>query len=134
MIHLDTSFVIDLLRENAKKHHGPAHQFIDAVSAQPVGVSVFVACELFMGAELSAKPAREMERVRLLCEHLHIDYPDTRFAPAFAKHYARQETAGQRISTMDLLIATSAILSDAPLVTRNTKDFARISGLKLMTY
>ena len=35
---------------------------------------------------------------------------------------------------MDLLIATAAVLDEAPLVTRNTKDFARVAGLELVGY
>ena len=87
-----------------------------------------------MGAELSAKPARETERVQELAASLHIDYPGELFASAFAKHYARQERLGQRIATMDLLIATSATLADASLVSNNKKDFGRIPGLRLLEY
>lgn len=35
---------------------------------------------------------------------------------------------------MDLLVATSAILHDSPLLTRDTGDFLRIPGLDVMTY
>jgi predicted nucleic acid-binding protein len=38
------------------------------------------------------------------------------------------------ISTMDLLIATAAVLDDAPLLTRNTRDFSRVPGLRLIRY
>ena len=134
MIHLDTSFLIDLLNEAVRKNEGPAHSFLATIAEYPVGISVFVLCELLMGAELSGKPDRETERVMVIAEGLHIAYPDELFAAAFAKQYARQERLGQRIATMDLLIATSAITADASLVTRNTKDFKRISGLRLMTY
>jgi predicted nucleic acid-binding protein len=41
---------------------------------------------------------------------------------------------GKAISAMDLLIATSAVLDDAPLVTRNTRDFSRVPGLRLLRY
>jgi tRNA(fMet)-specific endonuclease VapC len=134
VIHLDTSFVIDLLRETGRRQQGPARKLLETISEEPIGVSVFVVCELYMGAELSQKPLIEKQRVSEICSNLHVDFPDERFAPAFAKHYAHQENLGQRISTMDLLIATSATLSDAPLVTRNTHDFARVPGLKLMGY
>ena len=134
MIHLDTSFVIDLLREIARGQEGPASKFLETVSEQQLGISVFVLCELLMGAELSANPGVETARVSAICSNLHIELLDERFAPVFAKHYARQEKVGQRVSTMDLLIATSATLADASLVTRNTKDFARVPGLRLMGY
>jgi predicted nucleic acid-binding protein len=35
---------------------------------------------------------------------------------------------------MDLLIATAAILDDAPLVTGNVKDFSRVPGLRVIGY
>jgi len=134
VIHLDTSFAVDLLREIARKRHGPAQTFLEAHAEESVGISLFAVCELFMGAELSSRPALELERIRSFCSHLHIDFPNERFAPAFAKNYARQEKLGRRMATMDLLIATSAILADAPLVTRDVTDFARITGLKSIGY
>ena len=134
MIHLDTSFLIDLLREILRKEEGPAQAFLETVAEDPIGTSVFVLCELLMGAQLSIKPQRETERVQAIVEGIHIDYPDERFAAAFAKHYAVQERRGHRVATMDLLIATSAILAEAPLVTRNTKDFNRIPDLRLIAY
>jgi predicted nucleic acid-binding protein len=35
---------------------------------------------------------------------------------------------------MDLLIATAALIDDAPLVTRNVKDFSRVPGLRVVGY
>jgi tRNA(fMet)-specific endonuclease VapC len=134
VIHLDTSFAIDLLRESAQNRQGPAQTFLEAHSDAAIGISVFAVCELLMGAELSAKPNLETQRIRSFCGNLHVDFPDEKFAPVFAKHYARQEKLGRRVATMDLLIATSAILADAPLVAKDTKDFARISGLKSIGY
>jgi len=35
---------------------------------------------------------------------------------------------------MDLLIATAAVVDGAALVTRNPKDFSRITGLAVVAY
>jgi predicted nucleic acid-binding protein len=35
---------------------------------------------------------------------------------------------------MDLLIATSATVAEASLLTRNARDFSRVPGLDLLTY
>lgn len=42
--------------------------------------------------------------------------------------------AGRLISTMDLLIATAAVLDGAPIVTGNPKHFERIPDLDVVTY
>ena len=41
---------------------------------------------------------------------------------------------GKPSAAMDLLIATAALLDDAPLVTRNVKDFSRMPGLRVLRY
>lgn len=134
MMHLDTSYLVDLLRETGRNRPGPATAFLRTVEGDELGISVYVACELFAGAELSRRPSRELLRVQALCDALHVEYPDERFAPKYGRLVAWQERAHQRVSTMDLLIATTAILAEAPLVTRNVKDFYRVPELKLAPY
>lgn len=63
MTHLDTSFLVDLLREAARKEVGPAMRKLEDLSEEEVAVSVHVACELRAGAELSGNAAKERERV-----------------------------------------------------------------------
>jgi len=74
------------------------------------------------GAELYVRPSVERERVQRLCAELQISYPDERFPPTYARLLASQERKRQRIATMDLLIATAAVVDGAALVTRNPKD------------
>jgi hypothetical protein len=57
-----------------------------------------------------------------------------RFPPVYARALATLEQARQRIATADLLIATAALVDAAPLVARNTRDFARVPGLDLVGY
>ena len=61
-------------------------------------------------------------------------YPDERFPSVYGSLLASQERSRGRISTMDLLIATSALVAGAPLVTRNAGDFARVPGLDVLAY
>lgn len=134
MIHLDTSFLIDLLREAARSADGPASRFLATVPTEELGISVFVACELAAGAAMSQKPTQEQHRVEQLCAGLHVDYPDERFPAVYGSLLAAQERGRGRVSTMDLLIATSAVLARAPLVTRNAKDFSCVPGLDVLSY
>jgi tRNA(fMet)-specific endonuclease VapC len=134
VIHLDTSLLVDLLREAGRGTEGPASRLLAGLPDEEVGISVFVACELAAGAAMSTRPAQEKRRVDRLCEGLHIEYPDERFASAYGSLLASQERGRGRISTMDLLIATSALVAGAPLVTRNPRDFSRVPGLDVLTY
>ncbi len=83
---------------------------------------------------MSSRPTQEKRRVEQLCAGLHVQYPDERFPAAYGALLALQERGRGRISTMDLLIATSALLADASLVTRNRKDFSRVPDLVVLGY
>lgn len=135
MIHLDTAFLIDLHRETASARPGEAFDLIESLDPNEVlAVSVHVACELRAGAELSRQALREHEVLDQLLSGLQVVYPDKRFAPAYARLLAATSRGGRPVAAMDLLIATAATLDDAPLVTRNVKDFSRVPGLRVLKY
>jgi tRNA(fMet)-specific endonuclease VapC len=89
---------------------------------------------LSAGAAMSTRPAQEKRRVDQLCAGLHVEYPDERFPAAYGSLLASQQRSRNRISTMDLLIATAAVLAEASLVTRNTRDFSRVPDLVVLGY
>jgi tRNA(fMet)-specific endonuclease VapC len=132
--HLDTSFLVDLLRETAKGSDGPARRKLTNLADEELWVSVHVACELRAGAELSTTPEVERAKVDTLLGGVQIAYPDERFAPAYGRLLAWLRKRGDTIATMDLLIATAAIVDSAPIVTRNTKHFSRVPGLVVIDY
>jgi tRNA(fMet)-specific endonuclease VapC len=135
MTHLDSSLLIDLLRETSRERPGAAFEVMESLGDdETLAVSVHVVCELRAGAELARRPAREHQALDQLFSGLVIAYPDARFPPAYARLLASIERAGSRVAAMDLLIATAAILDDATLVTRNAKDFARVPGLRVLRY
>ncbi len=133
-IHLDTTFLVDLLRATARKQEGPADRMLSTLDNEELWVSVHVCCELWAGVRLVEKPKREQARVEALLGALEVAYPDDRFAPAYGRLLADMTRRGQRIANMDLLIATAALVDDAPLLTRNDKDFSRVPGLRLLSY
>lgn len=135
MIHLDSSLLIDLLRENARERPGPAFDALETLDAdETLAVSVHVVCELRAGAELARKPLREHAEIDRLLSGLLVAYPDDQFAPAYARLLAAIQRAGRSIASMDLLIATAAVLDDAPVMTRNVKDFSKVPGLRVLEY
>jgi predicted nucleic acid-binding protein len=135
MIHLDSSFLIDLLRETTRARPGRALDFIEGLDASEIlAVSVLVVCELRAGAELSRRALQEHETLDRLLSGLLVSYPDDRFAGLYARLVAATTRAGRTTSAMDTLIATAALVDDAALVTRNVKDFSRIPGLRVLSY
>jgi tRNA(fMet)-specific endonuclease VapC len=135
MTHLDSSLLIDLLREASRERPGAAFAFMESLDDdEPVGVSVHVVCELRAGAELARNPAREHQALDHLLSGLLVAYPDSRFPREYARLLRSIERSGRRVATMDLLIASAAIVEDAWLVTRNVKDFGRIPGVRVLAY
>ncbi len=134
MIHLDTTFAVDLLREVRRRQPGAATAMRGRLETEPLRISVHVACELLAGAALSRQRTEERRRVLRFCDAVDIAYPDARFAPAYGRLLALQQRTGQTVGTMDLLIATAAILDEAPLVTRNKREFSRIPDLEVIGY
>jgi len=135
MLHLDTSFLIDLERETSQDKPGRAIDFLEALDpAEVLAVSVHALCELRSGAERTRKALETHEALDRLVSGLLVVYPDDRFAPAYARLLAAIRQSRRDVATMDLLIATAATLDDAPLVTRNVKDFSRVPGLRVLRY
>ena len=135
MIQLDTSILIDLLREAARERPGPAFEIMETLDdREPLAVSVHVLCELRAGAEHARRPLIEHESLDRLLGGLMVVYPDSRFAPMYGRLLAAIERGGSSVAAMDLLIATAAVLDDASLITRNVKDFVRVPGLRVLGY
>ena len=134
MIHLDTSFLVDLLRENSKGSAGPASTALGSLHEEPLAISVFVACELEAGVELARAPASERGKVEELLAGIWIDYPDERFPATYGRLLSATRRSGRTVATMDLLIGTSAVMAKAVLVTRNRRDFERIPDLTIRGY
>ena len=135
MIHLDTSFLIDLFRETSRGRPGGALDLVESFDDNEVlAVSVHVVCELRAGAELSRRPLEEHEALDRLLGGLLVTYPDVQFASMYGRLLGSIQRGGRKVSSMDLLIATAALLDDAPLATRNVKDFSRVPGLRILGY
>ena len=133
MSFLDTSFIIDLLREEKRRTRGPAHQKLEQLGETPVRLSLFVVCELEAGVSLSASK-KEREQIQLFCQHCEVVYPDDRLAPIYGNVLAHLQRQGTPIGVMDLLIGSQALAWDEPLISRNLKDFQKIPNLQLESY
>lgn len=135
MIHCDAAFLIDLQREWTHEKPGPAFEFMEELDeGEILAVSVFAVAEVRLGAELVRRPDRAHKEIDEVLSGLLVVYPTDAFAARYAREAAALNRSGSKIPTMDLLISTAALLDEAPLVTRNVKDFSRVPGLRVLTY
>jgi len=75
MTHLDTSFVVDLLREQRRGAFGPASEFLERLADDEIlAASVHVMCELMAGASDARAPKGEFDRLSKLSGALVIRY------------------------------------------------------------
>lgn len=126
---LDTNILIYLIKNQPP---GIA-QRIDALPERDALCMSFVTwAELLKGAERSARKTEVLRRLNALARQVPVRYPAD---PAICRHYAEQTTrlkeAGTPIGGNDLWIACHALAEGATLVTHNSREFRRISGLRV---
>ena len=105
-------------------------QRLQSVKPSDVAVSAITAFELRYGAakRQSPKLTEAVEGVLALITTLSFD---GEVAARAGSVKADLESKGQPIGLPDVLIAAHALTLNLTLVTNNTKDFARVSGLRL---
>lgn len=124
MFLLDTNAVIAAL-----KGHGGVLTWIRARSPQDISISSIVAHELYYSAFRSVRVEENLARVDALqFRTLELDREDARCA---GRIRAQLSSAGSPIGPYDVLIAGQALSRSLILVTRNGREFARVSGLKI---
>lgn len=128
LICADTTFLIDLSRELGRSS-GAVHDFLHEHRPDDFAVSVTVLGEFAAGfADLGGKVFLGLKsRFRLL----NLGEED---AWHYREIFRFLKARGQLIGANDLWIAAAALRNAAPLVTRNSQEFLRVPGLKVLTY
>lgn len=123
---IDTTVLIDLERRRKEGYEVPA--------GGEYFISVVTASELLEGVE-RGDPEQRIWR-RLFAEEifdvtdpLPITLPIARIRASVAAVLAAK---GEKIGSEDLWIAATAVAHDLELVTRNTRGFSRVPGLRLV--
>jgi len=134
VVHADTTFLVDTIRESRRGLDGPARTWLAEHAETSVAISVFVLSEMLLGAELHAEPAKERQRIREALGDMPVAIPDLRLATTYARVCADLQRRGVPTGTMDLLIACLALNEEAALLTANAKHFSDIHGLEVLEY
>jgi len=126
MYLLDTNTLIYFFRQQG---HVAAH--LRKVQASQIALPSVVVFELEYGLLRSTKPQAQqkgMDAVRAAYRVLSLDAKSAKSA-AWVKHTL--ELAGAPIGPADQFIAGIALANDLTLITRNTREFSRVPGLRL---
>jgi predicted nucleic acid-binding protein len=115
---LDTCLLIDYLRDRQE-----AIAFMRRQDTRPA-VSAITAAELFAGA----RNAAEEHRIEALCGRLLIRHVDLEIA-RLGGDYCRQYRHSHGVQLSDALIAATARIHEARLVTRNTRHFPMLDDI-----
>lgn len=94
-------------------------------------ISAITLAELKHGVEKSARPERNEIALAQLMAALTVIPFDDMAAVEYGKICADLQKQGKPIGMMDMLIAASAVSNGMTLVTNNTREFERVSGLSL---
>jgi tRNA(fMet)-specific endonuclease VapC len=101
------------------------------VAVADVCMSVITKAELLFGVEVSPRQSRDAIALEAFLRHVTV----LAFAEEAAAYYARiradLKKRGAMIGANDLFIAAHAHSLRLVLVTKNTREFGRIQGLKL---
>jgi len=126
---LDTNIVSEIVKR------APEAKVLARLSGEPpvrLHISVVTVFELRFGAARSAKPASLWARIQRdiigRCQILAFTEND---ALAAADLMAPLIAGGHNLALQDIWLAGVAFARDLTLVTRNRRDFARFTGLKL---
>lgn len=119
---LDTSTVIDVLRQR----YGVARRVAD-VSPDDFRVSAMTVAELAYGALNSVDPPGNQAQVDTLLRQIAV----VGFGRRAAAEHARIRLAlrSARIGEADMIIAATALVHGAAVVTSNVAEFGRVPGL-----
>jgi tRNA(fMet)-specific endonuclease VapC len=125
---LDTNAVVALLRNKPAKVR---ERYREAeASGDYLAVSSVVLFELWYGVAKSSQVPENAERLRILLsgdlDLLDFDDQDARTA---GQVRAALEKGGNTIGAYDLLIAGQALRRGLTVVTANTAEFGRVTGL-----
>ncbi len=127
---LDTSFLIDLFKNKPEALRKA--QELDKTS-QPIRTTSITVFELWQGLEDLQNPIKRNRMEQFLNSQGLLQF-DIESAKKAGIIYAQLERRGEIIEEGDCMIAGIALHHNEPLLTRNTKHFQRIKGLKVVTY
>ncbi len=127
MFLLDTNVCIRFLNQG----HFRIEERFRQYSPAEIALCSVVKAELLFGARHSQKVEENLQLLSRFFAPLSSLFFDDRCAEEYGQIRADLSMQGKLIGPNDLMIAAIARANDAVLVTHNTKEFGRVTGLRL---
>lgn len=136
MACLDTSFLVDLIREQTRKKLGPATRKLVQLDERnhSLTTTLLSVGELYAGAGAAQNQAREIAKVEGILSLLEILPFETSTARIFGLLAAELKGKGAQIGVVDTLISAVVLENDEVLITRNIRHFSRVERLRVESY
>ena len=113
------------------KGEGRVAEALFARRPADIGIPAIVLYELQVGIAKSSSPEKRTEQLAELTSVVQVLPFHQQEARAAADVRAELEKKGTPIGPYDTLIAGTALAHGAVLVSRNTREFARVAGLRV---
>ncbi len=136
MACLDTSLLLDATGKSGRNSRAQARRKLDTLVAvgEVLTTTRFNVAELWVGVERSRDHAAEVRAVEGILKPLMILEFDEAGARMFGRLTAALQARGAPRGDMDVLIASVALVHGEWIVTRNTRHFESIPGLRVEGY
>ena len=123
---VDTDVCIAL----ARRHSRVLEQF-KGLTIGDAGMSIVTHAELVYGAHKGNRTTEALAGIDEIIRVIGVQPLDMRASLHYGRIRSELEQRGTTIGPNDLLIAAHAVSLDVTLVTGNTKEFARVKGLRV---
>lgn len=128
MVCIDSDILIDFLKKESS-----AMKMIERHEVYgELKTTVVNSFEVLSGISQAANPRKYAEAINFFTNLVVLDI-DFEISQQAAKIFEELKSRGKMIDVGDILIAATVIANNESLLTRNTKHFERIPGLKLET-
>lgn len=129
---LDTNTCIYLLTGNQPDYQ---HAILARLDALPRNERPLISSVVLSELQYGVRKSRWRKANQALLDEFLLDFDLSDYGASAAVFYGELRTGlekrGQPIGPMDMMIAAHALALDATLVTHNTREFARVKGLRL---
>lgn len=127
MYYLDTNTCIYFLNG---KYRSVRDRILSTAPGR-IAIPSVVKAELLFGAAKSARKDENVHKVEAFLSPFEIVHFENSMTYVYADLRVEMELRGQPVGPNDLFIASIVLVRDGVLVTNNTMEFGKISGLKL---